>query len=304
MQITNRLRIGIDLGGSKIEVLALDQQGEELFRKRVATPKGDYPATLKAIADLVAITENKLKQKCSVGICTPGSLSPNSDLLRNSNSICLNQQPFKQDIENLLAREIRISNDANCFALSEATDGAARHAQIVFGVIIGTGCGGGIVIHQQIVEGANSIAGEWGHNPLPWPNENEINSTQCWCGLNDCLETYLSGSGLEMDYYRNCELKLDAKQIIREAEHGNACAIETISRYEERLAKSLAVIINILDPHAIVLGGGMSNVARLYENIPRLWDKYIFSDYIATQLLPPKFGDSSGVRGAAWLWNK
>lgn len=304
MQITNSPRIGIDLGGSKIEVLALNQQGEELFRKRVATPKGDYRATLNAIAALVTITEKNLKQQCSVGICTPGSLSPNTQLLRNSNSICLNKKPFKQDIEKLLAREIRISNDANCFALSEATDGAARQAQIVFGVIIGTGCGGSIVINQQIVDGPNSIAGEWGHNPLPWPNENEIHATQCWCGQYDCLETYLSGSGLERDYSRSCEHQLNAKQIMHESEHGNACALETIARYEDRLAKSLAMIINILDPHAIVLGGGMSNVARLYENIPRLWDKYIFSDYIATQLLPPQYGDSSGVRGAAWLWNK
>lgn len=303
MPIHNKLRIGIDLGGSKIEVMALNQQGEELFRKRVATPIGDYPATLNAIADLVRNTENNLKQACTVGICTPGSLSPENNLLRNSNSICLNQQPFKQDIENLLAREIRISNDANCFALSEATDGAAKHAQIVFGVIIGTGCGGGIVINQQIIDGPNRIAGEWGHNSLPWPAENEIQATSCWCGQYDCLETYLSGSGLAMDYYQSCGQKLDGAGIIRASENGNACALEVIARYEQRLAKSLAMMINILDPHAIVLGGGMSNVKRLYENIPVLWDKYIFSDYIATQLLPPEYGDSSGVRGAAWLWN-
>lgn len=304
MQITNKLRIGIDLGGSKIEVLALDQEGEELFRKRVATPKGDYPATLKAITDLVEVTEHKLKQKCTVGICTPGSLSAENNLLRNSNSTCLNQKPFKQDIENLLAREIRISNDANCFALSEATDGAAKNAQIVFGVIIGTGCGGGVVINQQIIDGPNRIAGEWGHNPMPWPDEHEVNATSCWCGQHDCLETYLSGSGLSMDYRRSCGHHLDAIDIIHESEHGNACALEVVARYELRLAKSLALVINILDPHVIVLGGGMSNVQRLYKNIPVLWDKHIFSDYIATQLLAPEFGDSSGVRGAAWLWNK
>lgn len=298
------LRIGIDLGGSKIEVIALDQQGNELFRQRVATPKDDYLATIQSIANLVDLTERKLNQACTVGICTPGSLSPKSQLLRNSNSTCLNQQPFKQDIENLLAREIRMSNDANCFALSEATDGSAKEAQIVFGVIIGTGCGGGIVINKQVVDGPNSIGGEWGHNALPWPEENEIQATHCWCGQFDCIETYLSGTAFEKDYHRNCGQTMSAEQIIHAAEKRNNCALEVIACYEQRLAKSLAMIVNIIDPHAIVLGGGMSNVTRLYKNIPRLWDKYIFSDYIGTQLLSPKYGDSSGVRGAAWLWNK
>ena len=295
------LRIGIDLGGTKIEVLALDQQGGELFRERVTTPKNDYAGTLQTIKDLVNATEQELNQKCSVGICTPGSLSPNSNLLRNSNSTCLNQKPFKQDIEKLLSREVRISNDANCFALSEATDGAAQDAKIVFGVIIGTGCGGGIVVNHQVIDGPNSISGEWGHTTLPWPEEDEVNSTKCWCGQQNCLETFLSGSGLERDYYCSHGEQLSSVEIFQTTDER---AMQIVSRYEQRLAKSLAMIVNIIDPHVIVLGGGVSNVTDLYEKIPTLWGKYIFSDCINTQLLPPKYGDSSGIRGAAWLWNK
>lgn len=298
------LRIGVDLGGTKIEVLAMNQQGDELYRQRVPTPKSDYAGTLNSICELVLLTENTLQQECSVGICTPGSVSADTQLLRNSNSTCLNQKPFKHDLEQLLSREVRISNDANCFTLSEATDGAAKDAPIVFGVIIGTGCGGGLVINGQLIDGPNSICGEWGHNSLPWPDASENHATECWCGKYDCLETYLSGSGLEFDFYQCCGYKMDGAQIIAASEAGDPCALQVLARYEKRLAKSLAMIVNILDPHVIVLGGGMSNVMRLYKNIPSIWGKYIFSDYINTQLLAPVYGDSSGVRGAAWLWNR
>lgn len=297
------MKFGIDLGGSKTEILAIDDHGAEVYRQRVSTPKEDYPAILNCIKDLVTNAESSLSQTATVGIGTPGSLSPATGLLRGSNSTCLNNTPFKQDLEKLLKREIRISNDANCFALSEAVDGAARDADIVFGVIIGTGCGAGIVINQQVIDGPNRISGEWGHNPLPWPDDNELQSTSCWCGQQGCIETFLSGPALEQDYQDTVADYISAKDIISLAEQGDEVSQQIVARYESRMARSLAHIINILDPHTIVLGGGMSNVKRLYENVPRLWKEFIFSDAVATRLVPPVHGDASGVRGAAWLWN-
>ena len=298
------IQFGIDLGGTKTEILALDTDGQMILRHRVETPKDNYPAILECIKQLVVNAEQKLSTQGTVGICTPGSLSPATTLLRNSNSTCLNNQPFKQDLEHLLNREIRISNDANCFALSEATDGAAKNANIVFGVIIGTGCGAGIVINKHIINGPNSISGEWGHNPLPWPDTEELNARQCWCGQKGCIETYISGTGFSNDYYQQTRLSMTGEQIISDAMAGNEISQDILARYERRLAKCLAHVINILDPDAIVLGGGMSNILSLYENVPKIWNDYVFSDTVLTQLIAPKHGDSSGVRGAARLWNQ
>ena len=297
------MKLGIDLGGTKIEILAIDQHGDEVYRQRVDTPKNDYHAILNCIKDLVLKAESSLAESATVGIGTPGSLSPASGLLRGSNSTCLNNMPFKQDLENLLKREIRISNDANCFALSEAVDGAAQGADIVFGVIIGTGCGAGIIINRQVVNGPNRISGEWGHNPLPWPEANELQSNKCWCGQYGCIETFLSGPALERDYQISANDHKSAAEIITLAEHGDEISQQVVTRYESRMARSLAHIINILDPHIVVLGGGMSNVKRLYEHVPALWKNYIFSESVTTRLVPPRHGDASGVRGAAWLWN-
>lgn len=297
------IQFGIDLGGTKTEILALDSGGQNILCKRVNTPKNNYQATLECIKQLVVDAEQELSIEGTVGICTPGSVSPSSCLLRNSNSTCLNNQPFKQDLENLLNREIRISNDANCFALSEATDGAAINAKIVFGVIIGTGCGAGIIINKQIINGPNSIAGEWGHNPLPWPNAEEADAPKCWCGKSGCIETYISGTGFCNDFFRLSNFSKSSEEIVSNAKTGDELSQLALTRYERRLAKSLAHVINILDPDTIVLGGGMSNIESLYKNVPNLWNEYVFSDNVLTQLVAPIHGDSSGVRGAARLWN-
>ena len=259
------VRLGIDLGGTKIEILALDKNGNELLRNRVSTPRDDYRAIIESVKDLVVAVEVELGQEGTVGIGTPGSLSPATGLLRNCNSTSLNGQPFKQDVEQLLGREIRITNDANCFALSEATDGAGAGEKIVFGVIVGTGCGAGIIFNGQVVDGPNAIGGEWGHNPLPWPQGGELGSTRCWCGKNGCIETFLSGTGFAADYLRVVGDELSAQDIVNAADTGSAYAEQVLARYERRMAKSLAHVINILDPHIIVLGGGMSNVERLYQ---------------------------------------
>ena len=297
------MRLGIDLGGTKIEILALDESGKELLRKRVATPRNDYQAIIDSVKQLVVDIEAELDQQGTVGIGTPGALSPSTGLLRNCNSTCLNDKPFKQDVEQSLGREIRITNDANCFALSEATDGAGAGEKIVFGVIVGTGCGAGIIVNGQVVDGPNAIGGEWGHNPLPWPHGSELNSTRCWCGKNGCIETFLSGTGFAADYLRVVGEELGSQKIVDAANAGSAYAEQVLVRYERRMAKSLAHVINILDPNTIVLGGGMSNVERLYKTVPQIWQDYVFSDSVLTKLVPPKHGDSSGVRGAAWLWN-
>ena len=297
------MRLGIDLGGTKIELVALDDSGSELLRRRVPTPQGDYRATLAQIAQLVRAAEAELGQQGSLGIGTPGAISRASGLLKNSNSVALNGQPIQRDLEALLARPVRIANDANCFALSEATDGTAAGAEVVFGVIIGTGVGGGIVVHGRVLTGVNAIAGEWGHNPLPWPDAAELPGPDCYCGKQGCIETFLSGPGMAQLHQRRTGESLDAQAIAARAAEGNAACELTLQHYESRLARSLAHVINILDPDAIVLGGGMSNIGRLYENVPRLWGRWVFSDRVDTQLLRNIHGDSSGVRGAAWLWD-
>jgi fructokinase len=297
------IRIGIDLGGTKIEGIALSSSGETLWRKRIPTPQGDYTATLKTIQQLVADIETELKLTGSVGICTPGALSPATGLLRNSNSVCLNDMPVIDDLQQLLQRDIRMANDANCFALSEATDGAASVKHTVFGVIIGTGTGAGIVINRHLLTGQHGIAGEWGHNPLPWPTDAERPGRACYCGKHGCIETWVSGPGMTQDHEMISSEVVSPQQIVEHAQSGDVLAEQTLQRYEQRLARSLAHVINILDPDIIVLGGGMGNIERLYSNVPALWGDYVFSDVVMTQLVPPQHGDSSGVRGAAWLWN-
>lgn len=295
-------RIGIDLGGTKIEAAALDLHGQVLERRRVPTPAGDYAATLEALADLAGSVERAVGGPCRIGIATPGTISPQTGLLRNSNSVCLNGRPFRQDIERLLRREVRIENDANCFALSEAVDGAGRGAGVVFGVILGTGVGGGLVIDGRVLQGANGIAGEWGHNPMPWPQPDEWPGPGCYCGRSGCIETLLSGPGLVADLARAGGTLPSVEEIVAAASSADASCEAGLARYEARLARALASVINILDPDVIVLGGGLSNVRRWYETVPRLWADWIFSDVVRTRLAPNLHGDSSGVRGAAWLW--
>ena len=296
------MRLGIDLGGTKIEIIALDDEGRELLRRRVPTPASDYEATLRAVADLIEGAERELGQRGSVGIGTPGSISHATGLLKNANSTCLNGKPVKQDIEKVLGREVRIANDANCFALSEAVDGAARDAQVVFGVILGTGVGGGIVVSRRVLVGANAIAGEWGHNPLPLPGKADLPLPECHCGRQGCIETYISGPGMAALHARATGGTLTPPQIVAAAEAGDEGAERTMQRYEDRLARSLANVINILDPDVIVLGGGMSNIERLYASVPRLSQRHVFSDRVDTKLVRHHHGDSGGVRGAAWLW--
>jgi len=298
------VKIGIDLGGTKIEGIALSETGDELFRHRIATPQGDYPAILQSIADLVDKIESAVGETGSVGICTPGSLSPVTGLMRNSNSVCMNGKAVLSDLQDLLQREIRMANDANCFALSEAVDGVAKDAAVVFGVIIGTGTGAGIIIDKKVLLGANAIAGEWGHNPLPWPQDIELPGAECYCGKLGCIETWLSGPGIVRDHELHNNEFLDAQALDNKARFGNEEANETLQRYEGRMARSLAHVINIIDPDVIVLGGGMGNIKRLYKNVPKIWGNYVFSDVVNTKLLAPLHGDSSGVRGAAWLWGR
>ncbi len=327
---TPSLRLGIDLGGTKIEIIAMDKAGKELLRHRVPTPQTDYPATIEAVVNLVRQTEAELGKPGSVGIGTPGALSHATGLMKNCNSTCLIGHPLKTDLEAALGREIRLTNDANCFALSEATDGAAAGSEVVFGVILGTGVGGGIAVRGHVLDGINSIAGEWGHSPLPyfqfrhaqtdheetgthpatgerivhpWPSERECNGPPCYCGKKGCIEAYLSGPALAADHIRYGGEDLPAHEIAQLAAAGYGPCSKTLARYEERLARALAGVINILDPDVIVLGGGLSNIQRLYDNVPKLWPRYVFSDRVDTRLVPPKYGDSSGVRGAAWLWN-
>lgn len=295
------MKLGIDLGGSKIEIIALDNQGVELLRRRVATPQGDYSATLHAIENLVHSAESELGQRGSVGIGTPGTISKATGLLKNSNSIHLNGKPVLQDLETLLQRKVMISNDANCFALSEATDGAASGASVVFGVIIGTGVGAGIVVNGRVLTGPNGIAGEWGHNSLPWPAADELPGPECYCGQKGCIETFLSGPGMMKLHQKDTGEALSPEVIVARAEVGDKACVLSMQHYENRLARSLAHVINILDPDVIVLGGGMSNIERLYSNVPQLWTRWVFSDRVDTRLVKNKFGDSSGVRGAAWL---
>jgi fructokinase len=273
------------------------------LRERVATPQGDYPATIEALAGLVEAAEARLgRGQLPVGIGTPGAISRATGLLKNSNSVCLNGQPLLKDVESRLRRSVRISNDANCFALSEAVDGAAVGANVVFGVIIGTGTGAGIVVNRQVLTGPNAIAGEWGHNPLPWPRGDELPGPDCYCGRQGCIETYLSGTGMARDFKQHTGETLSAESIVARAEHGEVASRAALERYYDRMARALAHVINILDPDVIVLGGGMGKIPTLYHEIPRRWGAYVFSDRVDTRLVAPKHGDSSGVRGAAWLW--
>ncbi|HEY7167130.1 MAG TPA: ROK family protein [Candidatus Binatia bacterium] len=297
-----KFRIGIDLGGTKIEAIALSRTGSIVDRRRVPTPKGNYELTVKTIVDLVSATEKKIGAWASVGVGIPGVTSPATGLIKNANSTVLIGHALDKDLSSALSREIRLANDANCFALSEAVDGAAAGAEIVFGVIIGTGTGGGIAIGGRILTGANAITGEWGHNPLPWPRPEELPGRQCYCGKTGCIETFLSGPGLSRDFRDATGKQIEAPEIVRLADTNNQAAEECLNRYENRLARGLAHVINILDPDIIVLGGGMSNIRQLYQNVPRLWGKYVFSDRVDTKLVPAAHGDSSGVRGAAWLW--
>jgi fructokinase len=295
-------RIGVDLGGTKIEVLALDRHGRERHRRRVPTPQGDYEGTLDAIAGLVAEADAALGERASVGVGTPGSISRASGLLRGANSVCLNGRPIREDLSARLSRDVRITNDANCFALSEATDGAGEGADVVFGVILGTGVGAGIVVRGRVLDGPNGIAGEWGHNPLPWPADDERPGAPCFCGRSGCIETFVSGPGLARDHRQATGAVATAEAIVAGAASGDPGCEATLQRYEARLARALAHVINLLDPDVIVLGGGLSNLERLYAHIPPLWGPWVFSDRVDTKLVRHRHGDASGVRGAAWLW--
>ena len=294
-----RVRIGVDLGGTKIEAVALAADGTVEWRERVATPKTSADDIYDAIAGLVKRCETTLHAPASVGIGTPGSLSPKTGLLRGSNTVVLNGQPVKQAMEARLKREVRMANDANCFALSEAVDGAGQGAASVFGVILGTGVGGGVVINGRVVNGLHAIAGEWGHNPLPWPTTDELPGARCYCGKHGCIETWLSGPGIAAHF---ADGGTATSEILNQAAAHDAAAEAYLQRVEDRLARALATIINVIDPDVIVLGGGVSNIERLYENVPRLLPKYVFSEFVETKIARNVHGDSGGVRGAAWLW--
>lgn len=327
-----KIRLGIDFGGTKTEIIALDgNNGKELFRKRTPTVKNDYKKTLQNFKLLIDEAESNLKQKGTVGIGMPGSMSMDTNLVKNSNAVWVNGMPLQSDLEKLLGREVRIQNDANCFAVSEAVDGTGHGANMVFGVIIGTGCGGGLAYKGMPIKGINGITGEWGHNPLPKPriyapslpkNEfeeeyeskpysyftkdkawSEYPGPSCYCGQRGCQEQWISGTGFKLDYKRVTKEEISTHDIITNMKKGEPKAVAAFERYVDRLARSLSVVINIVDPDVIVLGGGMSNVAMLYNEVPKIWGKYIFSDIVHTKLRPPLHGDSSGVRGAAWLWN-
>lgn len=296
------MRIGIDLGGTKIEAVALADDGAIALRRRVLTPRGDYDATVAAIADLVKSLEREVGGTCSIGIGIPGVVSPATGLVKNSNSVWLIGRPLDRDLAERLGRPVRLMNDANCFALSEATDGAARGASVVFGVIVGTGTGGGVVVGGRVLGGRNRIGGEWGHNPLPWPEADEWPGPPCYCGRTGCIETFLSGPGLARDYEPAPGEPVAAEEIVRRAARGEPAADAALARYERRMGRALASIINVLDPDVIVLGGGLSNVERLYASVPRLWPPFVFSDRVDTPLVRAAHGDASGARGAAWLW--
>lgn len=296
------IRIGIDFGGTKIEAAALDEAGGFLSRVRVPNP-GEYQTAIKAVTELVAQIEAEADRGGTIGVGTPGSISPVTGTMRNSNSVYLNGRRFREDLSNALGREIRLANDANCLALSEAVDGAASGARAAFAIILGTGCGGGLVANGQLIEGANGIAGEWGHNPLPWPAVHEIPGPLCWCGRSGCLEMWVSGTGLQRDYRHHTQIDLAGEAIILRARAGEKEAAAAFDRYVDRLGRAVAMVCNIADPDVIVLGGGLSNVAEIYQRLPAIVAKYVFSDACRTRILPAKWGDSSGVRGAARLWS-
>jgi len=299
---TEPLRVGVDLGGTKIEAVSLSADGAILERLRVPTPRDDYAATLQAIVNLVRQLEQRGGTTARVGIGTPGAISPATGRIKNANSVWLNGRPLAEDLQARLERPLRFANDADCFALSEAVDGGGAGASVVFGVILGTGVGGGIVVGQRLVRGPNAISGEWGHNPLPGASGAESPGPECYCGRAGCIETFLSGPGLARDHAAATGQSLGPAEIVALAGDGDPAAETTLERYEQRLARALASVINLLDPEVIVLGGGLSNLERLYTRVPRLWSSWVFSDRVDTRLAAPLHGDSSGVRGAAWLW--
>ncbi|HRW60103.1 MAG TPA: ROK family protein [Defluviicoccus sp.] len=296
------MRIGIDLGGTKIEGIVLDAAGEVRWRRRVATPRDDYAGTLAAVAALVQALERDCGARCSVGVGIPGTLSAATGRVKNANATWLNDRALDADLVQALGRPIRLANDANCLAVSEASDGAGAGAHVIFGVILGTGVGGGIVVHGRPLAGANGIAGEWGHNPLPWPGPDELPGPPCYCGKHGCIETFLSGPGFQRDFEDATGQALAPPEIAARAVAGEPAAAAALCRYEHRLARALASVINVLDPDVIVLAGGMSNIERLYATVPTLWRAFVFSDAVVTRLARNHHGDSSGVRGAAWLW--
>jgi len=296
------MRIGVDLGGTKTESVAIDDGGAERARVRVATPSHSYDEIVATIVRLVHDTEARAGQRGTVGVGIPGAVSPATGLVKNANTMVLNGHPLDRDLAAALGRPVRVANDANCFALSEASDGAGTGSRVVFGVIVGTGTGGGVVVDGKVLTGPHAIAGEWGHNPLPWPRDDERPGPACYCGKSGCIETFLAGPSLVRDHRLNAGEQLAAAEIARRAEAGDPAAVATLTRYADRMARSLACVINVLDPDVIVLGGGVSNIARLYREVPLLLGRYVFSDTISTPLRPARHGDASGVRGAAWLW--
>ncbi len=290
------MRLGIDLGGTKIAAVVLSDRSESVWEARVATPRGDYAGTLDALASLVAEGERAAGTRCTVGVGMPGAISPATGLVKNANSTWLNGRPFHHDLERTLGRDVRLANDANCLALSEAVDGAGAGADVVFAVILGTGVGGGVAVRGAALSGANAIAGEWGHNPLPWPDDDERAGPECYCGRRGCIETWLSGPGLGRS------MGTSSQEVVARAAAGDATAQAALDTWTRRLAKALATVINILDPDVVVVGGGLSRVTSIYTDVARLWGDWVFSDRVSTRLVPAKFGDASGVRGAAWLW--
>jgi fructokinase len=298
----NKVRVGIDLGGTKIEFVALESDGRELHRHRVATPRGDYEGTIRAIKEGVEKIEAELGRSASVGVGIPGTISGITHTVKNANSTWVNGRPFDRDLGAALGREVRCANDANCLALSEATDGAGAGKRVVFAVVLGTGCGGGIALDGRVHNGRNGVAGEWGHTTLPWMHADEFPGPECYCGFKGCIETWISGTGLEADYERATKTKLKGKEIVARSEAGEAPAMASLERYEDRLTRSLAQMVNILDPDIIVLGGGVSQVPRLYADVPQRLKDYVFGKEADTPVVVAKHGDASGVRGAAWLW--
>jgi len=296
------MRLGIDLGGTKTAAIVLDDRGRTVWEQRKPTPRNDYDATIELIAGLVAEGERAAASRCSVGIGMPGAISPATGLVKNANSTWLNSRALRQDIERRLGREVRLANDANCLAVSEATDGAAAGAEVVFGVILGTGVGGGIVVRGQLVTGANAIAGEWGHNALPWPEDDERPGRECYCGRRGCLETFLSGPALSASYADLAGRIESGEAVVALAAGGDESARAVLDRWTSRLSRALASVINVLDPDVIVVGGGLSRLDHIYSRVPEIWGAWVFSDRVTTRLVQARFGDASGVRGAAWLW--
>ncbi len=300
--MADNYRIGIDLGGTKTASILLDVHNNVICEQRILSPRDTYTNTVSSIQKIIAELEHTLEHKALVGIGIPGSVSPQTGLVQNANSTWLNGQPLREDLTIALDREVRIENDANCFALSEALEGTGRGSRMVFGVILGTGCGGGLVFDNQLISGPHAIGGEWGHTPLPWPTDNETGVVKCWCGKTNCIEGWVSGTGMAADHFRINRVKLEAEDIVKNAEDGDSAALATLDRFISRLGRGLAVMVNIIDPDAIVLGGGLSNIDMIYDRLPEFMQPYIFADHFKPQILRPAFGDASGVRGAAHLW--